>query len=259
MRFRVRNGESANRALKTRWRLCKRFLRTSDGWSATASGRLRAGNGRFTHFEGAKSDAVMGHSGTRMDAFTELGIIVGISVAAHVSIAWTAIAYHTRRAEKKWSKKVEEEMIPRAAQIASDRMKADLPPLLDEKLASLDPGAEIEGFLRSPAGVSWAQEVATLAATTSVAKLKEVVTSEVGATTRAGQSAAEKMVNGIVDFQNPYVNFLWMNLPPDLKRRVAGTLYRAMGRTMAGAVGEENGGQAFLPEPHGESVGSNLL
>lgn len=49
----------------------------------------------------------------------ELALIVLVSVAAHVSIAWSAIAYHTRRAERKWEKKISDEMIPKAAQTAA--------------------------------------------------------------------------------------------------------------------------------------------
>lgn len=167
-----------------------------------------------------------------MDPFTELAVIVGISVAAHVTIAWSAIAYHARRAERKWMRLVNEEMIPHAAREASETIL----PMIE---------ARIPGLVSAAIQMPDFSVIGADAAARVVSALESKFTGEAGAAARAGQSAAEKMLAGSISFGNPMLDGLWAFVPPDMKKKMIGTLYKTV--RMGGANGEAPEPQRYLP------------
>lgn len=168
-----------------------------------------------------------------MDATTELLGIVAISVAAHVAIAWTAIAYHTKRAGRKWEAKVRDEFIPNAVKAVTDE--------------PLDVGPSLEGWLRSEAGVTWARELAAASAGEVVTGLKQQLSSAAGIAAREGQSAAQKLLAGSISFGNPMLDGLWAMVPPAQKQMVVGRLYKAF--RGSGLDAPEGGAEQGPPAP----------
>lgn len=176
-----------------------------------------------------------------MDPFAELALIVGISVVAHVSVAWTAIYVHTRRAERRWTEKVEREMIPNAAHAAADEVKKALPhvPTVDE-LAEAVPlpqiGTELEAWLRSEPGKLWARELGSFAGSQAVSSMKEQLGSEVGVVARQAQAAGEKLLMGAISFGDPWLDGIWALAPVDKKRTFVRRALKVLQSAMAGDV-----------------------
>ena len=151
--------------------------------------------------------------------------LVGYAIGATIHI-WIDYAHGKRMLRQYWDK----------TDVKIAGIEAEVIEGLKKEIPSSDIGTSLENWLRSPSGVSWAQEVGALAGSKAVEGIKQVMTSETGAQTRAGLSSAEKLANGVVDFENPYLNFIWMNLPPNLKHRAFGVMYRAFGKGIAGAA-----------------------
>lgn len=195
-----------------------------------------------------------------MDLFAELVLVIGVSVAAHVSIAWTAIAYHARKAERKWRGLVTTEMIPNAAREASEtilpQLRAELPAAVKAALTEVElPTADLEPFLRSPAGVAWAQELGTYV----TSSLKQELASRAGVVAHQASSAAEKLLNGAITFDNPMIDGLWAMVPLDTKRMVARKLAAVYRKAAFEGFGDGETDRLAEPAPTIQQVGTYLL
>jgi hypothetical protein len=138
--------------------------------------------------------------GSRMDSTVLFLLFLGVSVGAHVTIAWTAISHHARKQETKWSKKVTEEWLPQS--VAS----------VEEHIKDLDIAGGIEGWLQSERGRQVVGSAITTAADVTQEKMSAWLAGLHGNAVKEANAGAGKTLLtelAAMDLGNPVINGIW--------------------------------------------------
>jgi hypothetical protein len=157
----------------------------------------------------------------------------------------------------------------------TDVVNARVSPLIDERLsgenitAILDPiieknlsgenlsavltekvGPAIGEYVRSEEGRKLGGELATAVSEVVLQGFLSKLEGQAGGAERAGDERGATMLNGVIDFENPYLNGIWTMLDGGTKRKFLRKAYRVMRRGIASEAG--------MPELAAEASDSQL-
>jgi hypothetical protein len=164
-----------------------------------------------------------------MDQVAEFGVLLAVSVAAHMAVAYgLAPRAATKRIERWFGEERGQSMISEAA-------SRDVGPVLEKVIERAqaqapevpDVGAEVGSWLKGAEGQEWARQLGDHAGRAAAQALEARFGSAQGADARSALSAAEKLSINL-DLGDPYANAAWALIPAQARARIVRQLYRGI-------------------------------